>query len=199
MSQEKGHQGVTMPDKPILCEYRRCGTKGLREGKRRWRARLVLRIWNVKSPKTWRDWKVCEHCRDLLIRSRRPDQRHKTKPLPKTVQKVTQKAKSKPKKKTSKSQRTSHIQRDDPAALARATKRKHEKRNKKEGGRATKKKFGEVRRVTHINPDTGKPGIFGDGTVVKISGPKGKRTVTVDFDSVGEKKLKEQYLAGLPR
>ena len=102
--------------------------------------------------------------------------------------KVTQKAKPKPKKKTS--------QRDDPAALARAT-----KQNKKKGGRATEKKPAlrkqsvEGRRVTHINPDTGKMGIFGPGAVIKISG----QNVTVDFDSVGEKKVKEQYLEGLRR
>jgi hypothetical protein len=42
-------------------------------------------------------------------------------------------------------------------------------------------------------------GTFGSGTVIEISGPKGNRTVTVDFDSVGEKKVKEQYLEGLPR
>ena len=165
----------------------------------------MLRIWNVKSPKIWKDWEVCEHCRDLLIHSLGPDQRHETKYFPETVQKVTQKAKPKPKKKTTTSQRPSRAQREARAPLARATKRRDKKRNKKKGGRATEKKPAlrkqsvEVRRVTHINPDTGKPGIFGDGTVVKISGPKGKRTVTVDFDSVGEKKLKEQYLAGLPR
>ena len=106
--------------------------------------------------------------------------------------KVTQKARPKPKKKTS--------QRDDPAAPARAT-----KRNKKKEGRATAKKPArqkqsvEGRGVTHINPDTGKMGTFGPGNVIEISGPKGNRTVTVDFDSVGEKKVKEQYLAGLPR
>ena len=106
--------------------------------------------------------------------------------------KVTQKAKPKPKKKTS--------QRDDPAAPARAT-----KRNKKKGERATEKKPALRKQsvkgggVTHINPDTGKMGTFGPGTVIEISGPKGNRTVTVDFDSVGEKKVKEQYLEGLPR
>ena len=53
--------------------------------------------------------------------------------------------------------------------------------------------------MTHIHPDTCKMGTFGPGTVIEISGPKGNRTVTVDFDSVGEKKVKEQYLEGLPR
>jgi hypothetical protein len=106
--------------------------------------------------------------------------------------KVTQKAKPKPKKKTS--------QRDDPAALARAT-----KQNKKKGGRDSEKKPARRRPsvegggVTHIHPDTGKMGTFGPGTVIEFSGPKGNRTVTVDFDSVGEKKVKEQYLEGLPR
>ena len=106
--------------------------------------------------------------------------------------KVTQKATPKPRKKTS--------QRDEPAAPAKAT-----MRNKKKGGRATEKKPARRKQsveggeVTHINPDTGKMGTFGSGTVIEISGPKGNRTVTVDFDSVGEKKVKEQYLAGLPR
>jgi hypothetical protein len=195
-----------MPDKPILCEYRRCGTTGQKEGKRRWRARLVLRIWNVKSPKIWKDWKVCEHCCDLMISSRRPDQHSEKKHFPETVQKVTQKAKPKPKKKTTTSQRTSRAQREARAALARdqkrnEKKRRDKKRNKKQGGRATEKKPAlrkqsvEGRRVTHINPDTGKMGIFGPGAVIAISG----QNVTVDFDAVGEKKVKEQYLEGLPR
>ena len=50
------------------CEYGRCGTKGHREREKpSWQAQVVLRIWAEKSPQTWKDWKVCKHCCDLMI------------------------------------------------------------------------------------------------------------------------------------
>ena len=77
-----------MPDKPILCEYRRCGTTGQREGKRRWQARLALRIWSEKSPQTWKDWKVCEDCCDLMIHDLQTEEMgYEKQSLPKTEQK----------------------------------------------------------------------------------------------------------------
>ena len=71
------------------CEYGRCGTKGRKNKKKpSWQAQLVLRVWAEKSPHTWKDWKVCEDCCDLMIHDLQTEEMgYEKQSLPKTEQK----------------------------------------------------------------------------------------------------------------